>query len=391
MSMPQCIVCGSHQWLRLPDPSSSRSVTTSGCFVDETLGKSQCATCGIVQRTEHRYLGLTDFYENRYNTYYQRPGTQVFNAARYAEIAQWVSACIGGFIPDSVFEVGCGRGWTLAEIRKIYPQASVGGIEPSVDNSEEARKQGFQVLTGKLGPDNVPAGRYDLIFSNHVLQHTTDPRGFLQVMGELVSDRGLIVLTVQDSSTPSNELLYSDQNFSFMPQHLVGLAEAVGLDVLSWRRAPDTDGLRLSQLMVCGRKNTGHASLQRDQVPELDEGFLPRLYGRRTEYLEAWPRIEDFLCWKTRKNQLVYNFGAGMYSYLLACYCDRYWDRVTACTLDRFSGEFAEKQVVPFEELRLSDGDCAVLGTRPAIQKLISSRIESGGSEAVCWDNFVAA
>src|SRR6266849_5886660 len=116
MPSEQCIVCGSREWLRLPDPSACRSVTTSGIIIDETLGKCQCSCCGLVQRTEYRYLGNTDFYERQYASYYDRPGNEIFNRERYADTARWVSSAYRDSQPDSIVEVGCGRGWTLREM-----------------------------------------------------------------------------------------------------------------------------------------------------------------------------------------------------------------------------------------------------------------------------------
>lgn len=59
----KCVACGNQNWLSLPDPHPSRSITTSGMMVAEPLGKSHCANCGLVQRTRAKFLGLTDFDE----------------------------------------------------------------------------------------------------------------------------------------------------------------------------------------------------------------------------------------------------------------------------------------------------------------------------------------
>lgn len=388
MSGDQCIVCGSRQWLRLPDPSARRSITTSGVIIDEPLGKCQCLRCGLGQRTEYPYLGDTDFYERQYANYYERPGTEIFNQQRYADIARWVSAANGDRKPDSIVEVGCGRGWTLREMQKIYPQAKIEGIEPSLANGEEARKAGIHVVTGKLDEHHIPERQYDLVFSNHVLQHTTDPVGVLKAMGAITSNRGLVIVTIQDASNISNELLYSDQNFSFLPSHLVGIAEKAGLRVLSWKRAPDCDSLRFSQMVVCARQDSESETLP-GPVPQAHDSVLADLYQQRVQYLEAWSSIDDHLCRKTDGHQNIYNFGAGMFSYLLAGYCEAYWNRVTSCIVDNFAGQCVGKSVLPLGQVSIGDQDCIVMGTRPNIQKQLATRLLSYGWKTVCWDNFV--
>jgi SAM-dependent methyltransferase len=383
-----CVVCDSNDWLSLPDPAKRKSITTAGLIVDEPLGKMHCRTCGLVARTEYNQLGNSDYYENHYTPYYERPGTEVFNARRYAAMARWISVAITPSKPASIIEVGCGRGWTLCELAKLYPQATIDGIEPSRQNSDEARRHGFRIWTQKLGPDNLPDNRYDIVFSNHVLQHTTDPIGFLSAMGRLARDRGLVVVAVDISGT-SNELLFSDQNFSLLPGHLVRLAEKAGLKVLAWQTPPDHEHLMFSQMIVCCKSDDASSELPVGAVPEYDVQKLADLYGRRIQYLEAWRKIDEFLRWKTSGRRTVYNFGGGMYSYLLACYCEKYWSRVAACTVDGFSGTCVGKEVVPLETLRADADDCVVTGTRPILQKQVAARLRTLGWEAVSWDNFI--
>ena len=392
MSIIGCSVCNNTKWLEIPDPAPGRSVTTSGVIIEVPLGKSQCDKCGFVQRTRQEYLGMSDFYERQYATYYERPGVESFNRSRYRDIAEWVFASIGDFAPENIVEIGCGRGWTMQEMRKFFPAVDIEGIEPSIENSEYARRNGFVVHTGKLEKANLPVKKYDLVFSNHVIQHCTDPLDFMESLGAIVSDNGIVVLTVQDASLPSNELLYSDQNFSFMPHHLCGVAEQAGLEVLSWRKAPVKDSLLFSQLLVCAK--TGQidrcGGLEGDPLPQVDHLMLTDLYYRRGKYTEAWGKIGDFLCWQAQRAPVVCNFGAGMYSYLLACYCERYWQQVDFCAVDGGRGDFFGKKVDPLGEIRLSRFDSVVLGVRPALQKhLFDVMTKKIPANIVCWDNFV--
>lgn len=388
-----CAACGQDKWYVLPDPSPAKSVTTSGVSVDQSLGKSQCCNCGMVQRNGHVYLGLTDFYEKSYTNYYARPGQHVFNKSRYEELADWVAKALGNFIPGSILEVGCGIGWTMREVQKKYPNARMKGVEPSEANSALARESGLDVISAKMEKGVLAGEKFDLIFSNHVLQHTTDPVAFIQACADLMSDNGLLVLTIQDARIPHSELLYSDQNFSFLPTNLLQLAGNAGLEVVSWRQAPSTDALFYSQLVVYAKAGADRSQWNiADESQTLrawNQNDLDFLFLKRHEYLSAWGMIEKFLVWKTSKNKRVINFGAGLYSYLLECYAPAYWDKVDCCTIDGVDGKFLGKEVIPFEKLELQGEDCVVLGTRPFTHAFLDNKMNSR-TEVIRWDNFIS-
>jgi SAM-dependent methyltransferase len=390
----KCFVCKGTEWYLLPNPIENKSVTTSGVFVNESLGKSQCTQCGFVQRTEHPFLGLTDFYEKNYTSYYTRPGQDIFNKSRYTELSSWVTEVLGDFNPSSIIEVGCGIGWTMQEIKKQYPTSKIKGIEPSEENSKAARELGLDVVTGKMNKDIFQEEKFDLVFSNHVLQHTTDPISFLIACKEILSDNGLILITLQDGRIPQSEILYSDQNFSFLPEHLLSLGNQAGLKTISWRQAPNTDALFSSQVIVYGKKDSSYSfkKIKDDSILFLNKQNkknLEFLFSKRCEYLNAWKKTEEFLIWKTNKNDKVFNFGAGLYSYLLACYAPEYWKKVEACLVDNIAGKFIDKHVIPFGDNILNPFDCIVLGTRPLTHRVLREKLQNK-HEVISWDNFIS-
>lgn len=385
----KCFVCGSEAWAKLPDPSPIRSITTSGLLVNQPLGKSHCKPCGLVQRTEWPFLGLGDFYERNYKQYYERPGTELFNSHRYAEIANWVIETTAGPSPKRVLEIGCGRGWTMVEMSRLLPDAKIIGVEPALENSGIARRAGLQVYSSKIEDFHDDNG-FDLIYSNHVLQHTIDPVEFVKVHDRLLQEDGLAVITVQDSSTPSNELLYSDQNFSFLQNHLLALVTIAGMEIVDWRSSPNTEGLRHSQMVVF-RKKKGDGTDIHGASKGHQAHNLTTIFEKRCAYLDAWTRMDDLLMQRIGSSARVFNFGAGMYSYLLSCYCEKYWSKVDSCIVDGFNGQFMSKPVLSFDEISFGKEDVVVLGVSPSIQKDLHDRLSRAGVRIVCWDDIVDA
>jgi hypothetical protein len=171
------------------------------------------------------------------------------------------------------------------------------------------------------------------------------------------------------------------------------LASRAGLELISWHGELDTDDLLHAQQAVLAPpgstigRSIPAAALARVQKPSGNE--IESIFIKRTKYLRSWSRIDDFLCWKTSDFRNVYNFGAGLYSHLLAAYCPRYWKNVEACLIDGYSGSFGDKNLISALEVSLNSLDCIVVGTRPPVQKLIKKRFSQKGIEAVTWESFV--
>src|ERR1700694_2603359 len=208
MMLESCQVCGSTAWLNLPNPVDGRAVTTAGRIIDESLGKSQCAACGFVQRTHARFLGHTDYYEQDYAKYYDRPGTTTSHKARDRVLAEWMASALGRIAPPRILDVGCGQGWAMEAVKTLYPSAVIEGLEPSHHNSRVAPEEGFSVYESRAGEASLPETKYDLVYSNNVIQHVTNAREFVASLREMVSDDGMVVITCPDGSLPNIEILW---------------------------------------------------------------------------------------------------------------------------------------------------------------------------------------
>jgi SAM-dependent methyltransferase len=360
-------------------------MTTAGLLVQEPLDKAQCMSCGLLHRLETRHLGATDFYEKHYS-FYERPGAAKYDAPRYAAMAKWiygvVSASIG--IPDRILDAGCGRGWMMKALKEHFSQSQFNGVEPSEQESENARQLGFSVKTGKISSETRTDQAYDLIYSTNVIEHTVDPKDFLASLKRLISDQGLIVIICPDSSVPSAEFMFSDQNYSVSPSHLFRLAETVGLNVVDWQPAPEVPSLKDKQLVVFS-KTKGH-TLGKSTIKECSP---EELYAARAKYVQAYADCDAYLANQTKSYTKVYNFGTSTWSLLLAAYCPTYWSRVTACTIDNGNEEFQGKKVVAFEDIKNEKDSLFILGVNPITQTEFSNRFKNFNLPFVRWDHFV--
>ncbi|MBM3777160.1 MAG: class I SAM-dependent methyltransferase [Acidimicrobiia bacterium] len=380
--MPACIVCGGRDWRPLPDPLPARSITTAGRIVDQPLGKAQCTSCALVQRTGAGLLARTDFYEKRYS-FYHRPGAERFDRGRYAAMAAWIAGVLPG-APGRVLDAGCGRGWMLQAMQAALPDSRFQGVEPSEEESENARRLGFEVVTSRVGSAWQADEAFDLVYATNVVEHTDSPVEFLAALGHLITPSGRIVITCPDATLPNQEMMFADQNFSLLPAHFEALASGAGLRLLEWRPPPGEVSLRDKQLIVLGRPEAGPPGLPPPAPP--DAGSL---YDRRCDYLNSWKRCERRLASACAASARAIHFGTSTWGFLLAGYCPAYWDLVTTCTIDGGTGQFLGKPVADTDELRVQAGDVVVLGVDPDKQASFARRFEPAGATCVTWADLI--
>ena len=98
---------------------------------------------------------------------------------------------------DSIFEIGCANGGLLADIRKEYPNAVVGGMD--ISRSIQGSKDRFPDCSDKFVQGDITEEwpyadkSYDIVFSVGVLMYIFDP---LKVIREMcrVAKKKLILI-----------------------------------------------------------------------------------------------------------------------------------------------------------------------------------------------------
>ena len=387
----RCAVCGCTTWLPLHEPGP-QAITTGGRLIAEPLGKAQCAVCGLVQRVQQKHLSQTDFYEKSYS-FYQRPGAEHFDRARYTAMASWIADAMP-LPPRRILDAGCGRGWMIEAMREFFPNAEFSGIEPSEQESENARQRGLRVTTGRIGAGTGTSDtRHDVVYSTNVLEHTESPVAFLRGLRELLTPDGHIVILCPDATTPGAELMFADQSFSFLPAHFPDLAASAGLCVTSWQGPPRRVSLRDKQLVTLQQSQS---MTLKEYRPDVLHGsvvpmtpLLGPLYQARQEYLLAWRALDDHLTAQVNGAPSIYHFGTSTWSFLVAAYCPRYWSVVTACMIDNGSGHFLNKPVRDTRSTELTSNDLVVLGVDPEHQPSFAERIRRAGARPISWNTVV--
>lgn len=111
-----------------------------------------------------------------------------------------------------ILDAGCGNGRVTALLRKYaLPEVEIVGIDLTAADVANENLQGLprvKVQQKDLLGDLSDLGRFDLIYCQEVLHHTSDPRGAFLNLCEQLSEKGEIAIYVYKIKAPIRE--YAD-------------------------------------------------------------------------------------------------------------------------------------------------------------------------------------
>jgi 2-polyprenyl-3-methyl-5-hydroxy-6-metoxy-1,4-benzoquinol methylase len=164
---------------------------------------------------------LTRYYSETYEAYDAQHGAESDDATVIAK-----AKASGEFrhIPlpagKRVLDFGCGGGYFLNICRQLG--AEVFGIEPSPHGAALTRKQGIPVFEGSLDEYLAKHGgeRFDVITSNHVIEHVPDPVATLRGLRSLLAEGGTMTIAVPNADSTSARQLGAEWHSTDLPFHL---------------------------------------------------------------------------------------------------------------------------------------------------------------------------
>ncbi len=136
----------------------------------------------------------TPKYDMAYNKFFFRPGDirkAGIMAAKLAELAK------DKFKHPNILEAGAGNGLTVFLLRAMGLNAFGLDLDPALATYLMLEFK-IPIATGKFEEFNPP-GKYHLIYSSHVIEHTKNPREFMQKAYDLLEECGIFFLDTPDT------------------------------------------------------------------------------------------------------------------------------------------------------------------------------------------------
>ena len=139
----------------------------------------------------------------------------------------------------TLFDVGCGEGEFLAEMRSLG--WSVAGIDPSEAAVAIAQARGVRATSGRFGDVSLEAGSFDAITFRLVFEHIDDPVGALAECRRVLRSRGTLWIATPSLDSEAHRAFGRNWIHLEPPRHavlytrqsLTRLLRESGFDVVS--------------------------------------------------------------------------------------------------------------------------------------------------------------
>jgi SAM-dependent methyltransferase len=313
-------------------------------------------------------------YENEYQLAASSPKS---DAARARAYRSWITAECSA--PRTILEIGCGSGALLSEFLQVWPNARGYGIDPALPGNER-KDDNIRLARGFVEDIPKDAGDFDLIVAVNVIEHTPDPRAFLDALRRRLAPNGRIIIVCPVAQTPNVELLFFDHLYSLTPNTLRIASETASLKVKKQALAPRQIGD--FQMIVLDAAGTG--------ISQQDDQSAADLHSKRQSYLDRWRLLDQVLIDRSKSSSRLVAFGGGQTAALLRAYAPRTWARIDSIVLDDPNEAWRLGPPIALYRDAVQDPAGMVLvATSPHVQNVIAERLNRDGLLPIIWNDIV--
>lgn len=162
-----------------------------------------CRACG------HEYLGNTNFSDQQirqlYSDYYPRGSMKVEDYRPHVErqgLAAWLDGARASafrWVPRGVRVLDIGSGFGQALGYHAARGCEVWGVESDENALRVAHRHGFNVRIGVFDPADFPAGHFDVVTLDQVIEHMRDPVATMAGIRTVLSPSGVAILSTPNA------------------------------------------------------------------------------------------------------------------------------------------------------------------------------------------------
>jgi SAM-dependent methyltransferase len=221
--------------------SYDHSVSSDGGLVRLPVDNFICLESGIVFNASGLRRNSDSFYADQYDLhsesafaefqYFDRAGARGI----YTSILEFILSTNRIDLTGDVLDIGCGKGMLLRQFASQRPKWTMSAIEPS----RNARRFFAQVMPnvsvfeGKFEDSPFIDREFNLVMANGVLEHVSDPVGFLTSFRNCISPYGVGYIGVPNFANNPSDLFTYDHLTRFVPSTIRAVFSRVGLEIIA--------------------------------------------------------------------------------------------------------------------------------------------------------------
>jgi SAM-dependent methyltransferase len=165
----------------------------------------------------------------------------------------------------TVCDIGCGNGDNLRHMKAIGLATT--GVEPD-PRAREAASNAGDIVAG-TAEQVPPLGKFDIVFSSHVLEHCIDPILAINNTKAMVAPGGTLIIEVPNNAAMAFRWFGGKWPWADIPRHLSFFTEKSLCKLLA------ANGLRATKTIYCG----------------YTKQFLPPRRERCGHFIAGWPLL----------------------------------------------------------------------------------------------------
>lgn len=358
-----CPYCASPSLTIFQTPKN-QCMRSDGLILDESLLKIGCRSCGVI-------IGKN----NQINSRYQRSlGDSPFDFERHQKVASGLVNHFENLLSQQdlkLIEIGAANFQTSLLIKKIKPSYYITSLDrhperiPLTNEISIIEKDFFEYND---------INKFDICFSNQVIEHFDDPVKFLQHSKELITENGYIITCCPTFSVASIELLFSDHITHFTVDAMSICANRAGLELV-YEEVSSWDSLTHVYIFKNANPLIKYKNLSR-----YDYDYI---FQSRMNLFSDWCNADAVINLIFKENDFITIYGAGEFTQLFRTYLPKTWKKIDQIVVDNLNGNrLFDKPIIDFDALKINPlGKFIICSNKKNRNLMYSNLINFGISE----------
>lgn len=325
-----CDLCKSSKFTTLID-FKGKVMTSDHQIILSRLNKIECKKCGLVRNGfEPDSKKIKNDYQKNYGynsgtsgdmKYFTPKGSQDRSSHTLERILKLLSKKDLNSI-KTIVEIGCGEGNLLSNFQKKFPNKKFIGYEINEAAIKIGKNKGLDIRPLK----NSSTIKADLVISYTVIEHTTSPKHFLNLLSKMLNPGGILILGTPHQDNIFYDIFFVDHLFHFSTKHLQELGRVSDLRLIK----KNLGTWPINSIVLCSfkkskRKLTSKIIFHKTKVPKSIK-----------YYTKIFDNINIFLA----KNHKLTIFGLGEIFILFFAYTNLKNQKISLSIEDFPSGKF---------------------------------------------------